>query len=129
MSYTAIWRNRNKPRKCTAPHSCCGSTIHHDRKDNLVQYGTFRLIRNPDGRKNEYGGYSDFYHLYVPRHGEFMTEKEADQLDIESGNAVPYFRNACRFVMSRAARKRGLTTNDFLYNNRKKEHDGQARTI
>lgn len=115
MSFKAIWNNRNRPRKCSTDKSVCGTMSGYGIPSGMVQYHTFMLIRNPDGRKNVYGGYSDFYHLDPPEYGKIMTQEEADKLDIASGRCNPVFRNSTRFVQSRAARKRGYKCEDFRY--------------
>jgi len=38
-----------------------------------------------------------------------------DALGLEYGYLARYGRNTCKFVMSRAARRRGFTTNDYGY--------------
>lgn len=48
------------------------------------------------------------------------TREEADRLSLEYGYTHLYGRNTCKFVMSRAARKRGYTTEDRMYNDRAK---------
>lgn len=121
MSYKAIWKNRNKPRKCSSNKSVCGTMFGWGIPGEMVEYQTFMLIRNPDNRLNKYGGYSDNYILHVPEYRKLMTQEEADKLDIESGRAVPYFRNSCGFVQSRAARKRGYVSTDLFYNRKTKK--------
>lgn len=93
MSNKAIWKNRNQPKKCAGRYFSCGNTSGYGIPHGKVKYHSFRII----------GG----KFLHPPESGQIMTQDEADKLDIESGRAVPYYRNCIRFVMSRAARKRG----------------------
>lgn len=117
MSYTAIWKNRNKHRKCTAHKASCGTMIPHGQIPvGMVVYHTTMQIKNPDGRKNKYGGRFDSYSLKTPEYGQIMTQEEADKLDMDTGRSVPYFRNSVKFVQSRAARKRGYQSSDYFYN-------------
>lgn len=110
MSYKAMWRNKHA-RACssTRPSTVVAHTTGSGIPRGMVQYGTFRVLRGPDGKDR---------FLMPPEYGNFMTLKEADELDRTTGRAVPYGRNTVRFVMSRAARKRGYTTDDWMYNSR-----------
>lgn len=47
---------------------------------------------------------------------------EIDRLGLEYGYIQHYSRNVCRFVMSRAARRRGYTTDDIWYNRKAKQY-------
>jgi hypothetical protein len=73
----------------------------------------------PDRKRGQYEilGHRHWHliHIDPPEYGKIMTKEEADQLDIETGRAVPYTRNCLRFVMSRAARRRGIAATDPLY--------------
>lgn len=54
-------------------------------------------------------------------HGDYDTRrKEMDRLMLLYGYSKYYGRNVCKFVMSRAARKRGYTTTDWMYLSAKK---------
>lgn len=130
MSYTAIWRNRNKHRKCTSDKACCGVMIPHGQiPAGMVVYHTFMLIKNPDGRKNKYGGRFDSYHLDTPEYGRIMTQEQADELDMETGRSVPSFRNGVKFVQSRAARKHGYKSTDYFYNNSLKRREWEESQL
>lgn len=117
MSYTAIWRNRNRPNKCSGPTNVCGGSSGYDIPPGMVRYGTFRVgritPRRPDPRR---GIYHDCYHLEPPEYGRVMTQEEADELDIWTGRSVPYSRNCVRLVMTRAMRRRGYKSDDYYYN-------------
>jgi hypothetical protein len=45
-----------------------------------------------------------------------------DKVCLEHGFLKLYGRNTCKFIMSRAARKRGYTTTDWMYLGRVKRH-------
>jgi len=51
----------------------------------------------------------------------FASSEEHSAECLRLGFSHYYGRNSVEFVMSRAARKRGLTTNDYYYNARAKE--------
>lgn len=53
----------------------------------------------------------------------------ADRLCLERGYLRFYGRNSCGFVMSRAARRRGLTTNCFRYRNQQDRHRTPAKGV
>jgi hypothetical protein len=130
VSYTAMWRNRNLVSTCTSDtHSCGYTTGNTWRRRNggidnskpipkgYCEYGTFRVIyRNINGVE-----YPKSYHIHSPEYGMIMTIEEANALNRERGYSVPYGRNVCNFVQSRAARKRGYSPQGIgkhMYENR-----------
>ena len=48
------------------------------------------------------------------------SDDQARAIALARGYLQPYCRNSCKFVMSRAARRHGVTTQDWLYNSRRK---------
>lgn len=58
--------------------------------------------------------------IHNENYGKLIKIEDYEKMAYERGIIVPYFRNSVKFVMSRAARKRGYTTNDYLYESRKK---------
>lgn len=56
------------------------------------------------------------------------TREEAGRLGMVYGFLQHYSRNSCRFVMSRAARKRGYITTDRLYGDRVVRHMKEGRS-
>jgi len=118
MSWTAMWNNK-KVRTCAANNTAV-SFVCSRMFSPFVEYTTTVLLKNPDQRKNKYGGLSDVYHLPTPEYGKLMTLDEVFNLNRETGRTVPAGRNTDMFVMSRAARKRGYITTDHSYNRKKR---------
>lgn len=52
----------------------------------------------------------------------FDSHEQADAYTLEHGYSKRYSRNTMEFVMSRAARKRGMTTDDWRYHSRRTQH-------
>lgn len=52
-------------------------------------------------------------------YGVCVDRDSVDTIGLTHGYMQPYGRNLGAFVMSRAARKRGFTTTDWMYNRRK----------
>lgn len=122
MSYKAQWNNRTV-RKCSANNCVCSTTSGFGISGGLVRYGSFAMVpmRNADGSIRRYAtGGAIMAHLRSAEYGREMTPEEADAIDRETGRSVPYGRNSVRFVMSRAARKRGIQTDDRSYQRRAK---------
>jgi hypothetical protein len=105
MSYTAQWKNRNV-KKCSSKNWICGVPSSWGIPGGMVVYQATRILMRPDGRS---------VFLQPPEYGKAMTRDEADRLNIETGRVVPYGRNLRGFVMSRAARKRGMVAKDGFY--------------
>jgi hypothetical protein len=56
-------------------------------------------------------------------HGRPVVDQdEATRIGLDHGYLQPYGRNTTGFVMSRAARRRGFTTTDYLYQSRAARH-------
>ena len=113
-----MWKNKNA-RKCSSGECGCSVMIYHYTNDKIpdgmVEYTTTRYLPNGNNRRNSMGGIGGFY-LKVPEYGKVMTQLEADKLDMESGRSVPSGRNTVSFVMSRAAKKRGIKSPSYSYN-------------
>ena len=104
MSLTAMHRNRNS-RTTSGRDHCCGDQTGHGVPTDHCIYQTFRMF---DGGRI----------IYPPEYGQMMTEAAAAQLDIDTGRASSYGRNVVSFVMSRRARRAGMTTDNHRYNRR-----------
>lgn len=55
-----------------------------------------------------------------------QTREEVNALQLLYGYIQPYSRNSVHFVMTRAARKRGYTTTDWMYTSRQQRHNQPA---
>lgn len=125
MSWKAMWKNKNV-RKCTSENCGCGTMSGYGIPVGMVAYHTTRQLHGGDHKKNKMGGVGGFS-LKTPEYGRIMTQEQADQLDIETGRAVPGGRNTSSFTMSRAARKRGYVSKSYSYNaNSKIEANGKT---
>ena len=92
------------------------------------QLGTEEYILKPfkvwdghlfqDGRTRHQRG--ELYDVVV------SSDEEAARRQLEHGDSKVYGRNVIRFVMSRAARRRGYTTQDSLYVSGQQLHAGNC---
>jgi hypothetical protein len=75
---------------------------------------TISVYRFHDGKRDKRGWTlqqkGDIYGLVV------SSSEEATRIGLERGYLQPYSRNLTRFVMTRAARKRGIKSTDGMYN-------------
>lgn len=104
MSFKAIVNNKRKEIRFVVNQKdgwSFGVTTGWNIPSGYCKYGACRFIGNKILRNEIYG--------------KLVKINEADNIAYEAGVIYPYTRNCCKFVMSRAARKRGYTTNDFTY--------------
>lgn len=116
MSHKAMWNNKNV-RTCAGNDFSCGTMSGSGIPSGMVQYHSCRIIR---GNFATFPKTSRF--LNPEEYGKLMTYDEAEQLDRLHGRTHPYCRNSCNFVQSRAARKRGIVSQDYFYNRRVEEY-------
>ena len=114
MSEKALLNNRNG-KTCSRSGdmaTLCGCSYGSHTPEGMVRFECCRTTYK-DGR---------VYFFKGPHYGKIVTKEEYERMSREYGFVVGYSRNCNRFVMSRAARKRGYTTDDWMYNNVKKRY-------
>jgi hypothetical protein len=87
-----------------------------------IQGSILNVYRCIDGSKFKDG---KFRIQYASLNGMNFPERfdsGYDRICLEHGFLKLYGRNTCKFVMSRAARKRGYKTTDWMYLGRVKRH-------
>lgn len=108
----------HRPFRTDGPSCTRGPWGFSDTQGSGVAPGTcvlsaYCLVTLPSGRR-------------VFRHGQLtgrvVPAADRTALAMLYGFLQPYGRNVCNFVMSRAARRRGLTTADTWYHMRKDRH-------
>lgn len=86
-----------------------------------------------DGIPNGYAIYracryvANYRFLHNENYGKLVKLEDVNKMGYERGILVPYTKNCVKFVMSRAARKRGYTTNDYLYTSRKDRYEKRSK--
>lgn len=105
----------NKRNGCTSINGWSTGT-HHEHGTSAYIISVSRYYRD---LPNDFGGKG----LHVPGDLDGVvcsSWAEASRLQEEHGYLHPYCRNTCGFVMSRAARKHGMKTNDSRYLSRER---------
>lgn len=101
----------------------CGGLFGNDIDGYEMQ--PFRIIEGSNFKDGKFRiMHGQLYGLRIPMDGNH--HKIADDLFLLYGYGAKYSRNSCKFVMSRAARKRGHKTSDWMYNSGVKRY---AKTV
>lgn len=115
--------NSNNSLVTRSPWDCGGSSGYGI---DGYEMQPFRIIEGSNFKDGKFRiMYGQLYGLRIPMDGNH--HKISDDLFLLYGYGKRYSRNSCKFVMSRAARKRGHKTSDRMYNSRKERH--HAKTI
>ena len=107
MSHKAIFNGRNKYSVVVLHGWSSGYSTGTGIPYGMCRYGSSRRL--PNGK-----------HLRNENHNKIMSIVEAEIINREKGIVYPYTRNCTKFIMSRAARKRGFVTQDYFYNDKVK---------
>jgi len=90
----------------------CGCSYGYHTPEGMVRFECCRIFKKDNIT----------FFARGPLYGKIIPKEDYDKLAREHGFTSAYSRNTCKFVMSRAARKRGYTTDDWMYNSKKERY-------